>query len=159
MASSNKEIRLPERHGLTNTPLYGVWQHLRAICRENNTNEPGYKYYGAKGIRFCQEWELYSEFYRWASINGYKPGMHIRRKDKTKNYEPDNCFLSTKERGSLNRTIVNPWNLGEISLIEAVEKYSDLGYGGVYSRIYRRKWTLEKALSTPRKYEKKSRKS
>jgi hypothetical protein len=59
--------------------------------RTNNPNDESYKFYGAWGIKICDEWSQFSNFYKWAINNGYRDDLTIDRVDSFKNYEPSNC--------------------------------------------------------------------
>lgn len=51
-----------------------------------------YKFYGAKGIRVCQEWIDNPRLFEiWALHNNYKSNLTIDRVEDNKNYTPDNC--------------------------------------------------------------------
>ena len=79
------------------TPLYGVWKSLRQRC--NNPNDPRYKDYGGRGVTICDEWNDFSNFYKWSMENGYsdeklpsgRNKLTIDRIDNDGNYEPSNC--------------------------------------------------------------------
>ena len=92
-------------HGLSHnkngktTKLYGTWSAMKQRCHNSNTK--GYKYYGAKGIRVCDEWlEDYMNFYNWAMANGYREGLTIDRIDSDRNYEPSNCEWVTRSENT-----------------------------------------------------------
>lgn len=84
-------------HGEAHTPLYEVWHLMKQRCE--NPNNPGYKWYGAKGICVCDEWKDYIGFSNWAYSNGYKDianvprsqRLSIDRIDSNGNYCPENC--------------------------------------------------------------------
>lgn len=80
--------------------LYRAWVSMRQRC--NNPNDTVYKWYGAKGIKVCKEWDDFKIFHKWAMKNGYKKGLTIERKDPTKNYFPDNCAWITKKDQAKN---------------------------------------------------------
>lgn len=87
--------------GLSYSTLYSVWRGM--INRCNNPKAHGYKWYGAKGIKVCDEWnnekDGYVNFYNWSIKNGYKEDkmpsgknkLTLDRIDGTKGYSPKNC--------------------------------------------------------------------
>ena len=82
-------------HGLRKTRLYHVWFNMIRRCY--NEKHCGYKYYGGRGIKVCDEWknDIHS-FFDWAMANGYdKNARHgdctIDRIDVNGDYCPENC--------------------------------------------------------------------
>lgn len=80
--------------------LYRIWQNIKKRC--NKPNHPDYKYYGAKGISLCDEWQDDFEAFRdWALSNGYQDNLTIDRINSRGDYKPDNCqWLSLSENVS-----------------------------------------------------------
>lgn len=81
-------------HGGSSERLFMVWEGMRARCNSPSCRD--YRYYGAKGVRICEEWNDYGAFREWALANGYDPTASfgdytIDRIDPHKNYEPSNC--------------------------------------------------------------------
>lgn len=88
------------------TKLYVMWKNIRQRCYNPKNNS--FKYYGAKGIKMCEDWNIFNNFQLWAKSNGYKEGLSIERIDVSKNYEPQNCkFIPWKEQAH------NKTNTGE----------------------------------------------
>ena len=77
------------KHGLHRHKLYNVWQGLKTRC--NNPNSNRFKYYGGKGIKVCEEWLEFNNFFNWAVTHGYKEGLTLDRLDSEKGYSLDNC--------------------------------------------------------------------
>lgn len=80
-------------------------------CRCNNPKDKAYKYYGAKGVKVCAEWEHdYGAFRDWALANGYDPNAKfqectIDRINPFGNYEPSNCrWVDIATQGRNKRT-------------------------------------------------------
>ena len=94
------------KHGGCGTKLYKIWCAMRR--RTTNSKQWNYQYYGARGIKICDEWKEFAVFQDWALKNGYKDGLSIDRINTDGNYEPGNCrwVLPSKQQG--NRRPFNP---------------------------------------------------
>ena len=89
-------------YALKSKRLYSIWTNIKSRC--NNSNVPGYKNYGGRGIKICSEWqEKFECFYKWAISNGYKDNLSIDRIDVNGNYEPSNCRWVTRIEQSQNK--------------------------------------------------------
>jgi hypothetical protein len=76
---------------------------MEARCRYKSAS--GYKYYGGRGIRVCDEWlKDPASFVSWAVENGYRSGLEIDRKDVNGPYAPWNCrFISHVDNSRVRR--------------------------------------------------------
>lgn len=73
-------------------PLYRAWQGMVKRC--NNPNDTGYKNYGGRGIRVCDRWMKFENFY--ADMGDRPSGKSLDRyPNNNGNYEPGNCRWAT----------------------------------------------------------------
>lgn len=88
-------------HGGYGTRLYRIWKGVLSRCRNESSTD--YKWYGAKGVTVCEEWNEYVNFRDWAISNGYKDDLTIDRIDPFGNYEPSNCRWATIKEQNFNK--------------------------------------------------------
>lgn len=92
--------------------LYSKLQGMKKRCNQPSCAE--YKYYGAKGVKLCEEWNDckygFLSFYTWSITHGYKEGLTIDRINVRGNYEPDNCrYISMQEQINNKRSTIWVW--------------------------------------------------
>lgn len=90
-------------HGASGTRLYRIWKAIKNRC--NNPNNPSYKrWYGAKGVKVCEEWNnSFIPFRDWALSHGYSDDLSIDRINPYGNYTPDNCRWATPIEQARNK--------------------------------------------------------
>ena len=75
-------------------PIYKRWKSMKHRCNDKSKA----KWYRDKGIKVCDEWLEYDNFYKWCIQNGFQKNLDLDRIDDTKGYCPSNCqFISHKE--------------------------------------------------------------
>ena len=136
-------MKLNRTHGMEGTPTYNSWAHMLTRCR--NEKHKQYPQYGGRGIKVCERWLSFENFYE---DMGEKPeGMSIDRIDNEGDYRKDNCRWASQKTQVRNRrnSPTYEWNGEKKSLAELAEMHG-LKWRRVYERI-RNGWTLERALS------------
>lgn len=79
------------RHGMKGTAIYGVWQGMKTRCL--NPNSEKFHAYGGRGIKICERWMDFANFY--ADMGAAPPRCSLDRIDNDGDYEPSNCRWST----------------------------------------------------------------
>lgn len=93
-----------ERHGHavkhSVSPEWYAWQHMKQRCQ--NRNNADYAKYGGRGIKVCQAWETFINFFQ---DMGERPSAKhsLERKDTNGDYTPENCKWATKWEQNCNR--------------------------------------------------------
>lgn len=110
---------------MTNTPLYGLWKTMRKRC--NCVNCQDYKNYGGRGIKVCEEWNDFINFYEWSMNNGYQKGLSIDRIDANGDYEPSNCrWADSITQGRNKRNTVYMEYEGRLLPLQTVAELSGI---------------------------------
>lgn len=128
--------------------LMNIFTGMRKRCY--NTNRQGYKNYGGRGIKICDDWLANRQsFYDWALNNGYKDNLTIDRIDNNGNYSPDNCRWISREEQGYNKTTTHYLTYGGVrkSLIEWAKELN-IDYDVFRSRV-KLGWSMERIISTP----------
>lgn len=75
-------------HNRTGTRAHRIWKNMKNRC--NNPKADNYKYYGGRGIKVCDRWNLFENF---ISDMGDPPTKDhsLDRIDPNGDYSPDNC--------------------------------------------------------------------
>lgn len=98
-----KEMRVSAntKHGYCGTRLYRIWKGVISRCNIKSSTD--YKWYGALGVKVCDEWRNFIAFKDWALSNGYNDTLTIDRINVYGDYTPDNCKWSTISEQNSNR--------------------------------------------------------
>lgn len=136
-------------HGASYTRLYRTWLSMKQRCE--NPNSSVYSSYGGRGIKICDEWRsAFAPFQSWAFANGYRDDLTIDRIDVNGDYCPENCRWADLPTQFNNKrdSICLAYN-GESHSIREWSEITGISAPTIRTRIYTRKWSVEKALSTP----------
>lgn len=144
------------RHGLTDAPEYNLYLKIKSRCLR--PDDPHFQDYGGRGISICDRW-LNGEYGRtgfecFLADVGPRPsrGHSIDRIDNDGNYEPGNCRWATPTQQARNRRSNIYVTVGgaTMSLPDACERLG-LHYPFILSRMARKGWTFERAITQPRR--------
>ncbi len=137
------------------TQIYSTWTAMRQRC--NNLKHPEYKNYGKRGIVVCKRWEKFENFLE--DMGEPPTDKHsIDRIDNDGNYCKSNCRWATlkqQQRNKRNNLFIT--YDGKTQCLAAWAEEFDIKYGTLESRL-RRGWSIGKALTTPVKKSKRSKK-
>lgn len=86
-------------HGMSYTDTFKIWAGILRRCL--NPNFKAYKYYGGRGIKVCDAWLKFENFYK--DMGDRPMNLQIDRIDNDGNYEPGNCRWVTSLVNNLNR--------------------------------------------------------
>jgi hypothetical protein len=94
-------------------PGYQNWDSMKQRCL--NPNNQNYRYYGGRGIKVCEEWLSYSNFFR--DMGAPPPGFSLERIDVNGNYEPKNCKWIPRGEQAKNTRRTNRFSLNGETII------------------------------------------
>lgn len=93
-----------------NPRLYSILKNIKSRCL--NPNHNSFKDYGGRGITICDEWlgrNGFTNFYNWATQNGYQDNLTIDRINVNGNYEPSNCrwiTMANQQKNKRNNVLI-----------------------------------------------------
>ena len=142
-------------HGKSKSRLYILYRGIKERCK--NPKSKIYKWYGAKGIGICKEWdEDFLKFEKWMLDNGYDESLPrgeqtIDRIDTNGDYCPDNCRLITisKQQRNKENNVFYEFN-GEKHLLSEWSEILGIDYLILKSRVGDYGWTIKEALENPK---------
>ena len=142
------ELSASATHRMTGTPEYRAWYSIKDRC--NNPNNEDYHNYGGRGIKVCDRWSKFENFF---SDMGLRPGgMSLDRQDVNGDYEPRNCrWATSKEQARNQRTNLRFTKDGKTRCLAEWCEMLGLNRALIYRRI-RRGETFERAISRKARY-------
>jgi hypothetical protein len=101
-------------HGLTNAPIYHVWENMIARC--TNNKHPSWRGYGGRGISVDERWLDFVTFHK--DMGGtYQKGLTIDRKDNNAGYCKRNCRWAPRSEQILNTRKTRRVTVGGVTMV------------------------------------------
>lgn len=146
---SNAKVHGNATHGQSNTKLYARWASIKQRCY--NPRHPAYKYYGARGIKMCEEWKNdFLKFKEWVDKTANGLDLTVERVDVNGDYCPQNCiWVEMSQQANNRRSNILFTYRGETHNLTTWCDILNLNYKNVHNRIYKLGWSFEKAVTTP----------
>lgn len=131
-------------HGMTNTPTYRSWAHMKSRCSGSGGK---HKWYLNKGISYSTEWEKFENF---LFDLGIRPeGCTLDRIDNDKGYSKENCRWVTMAIQNRNRSSNRYFEYkGRRQCIGDWAVECNISKAKLYRRLSAG-WEFEKAIETP----------
>lgn len=135
-------------HGKSATPIYRRYRDMRNRCE--NPRRLAFKDYGARGIKVCERWKSFENFY---ADMGDPPSLkhELDRIDPNGDYEPGNVRWATDLEQANNRrnTRYVEYRGQKMPLTDAARLAgSIIHWEAAWARI-ESGWAVENALETP----------
>lgn len=87
------------RHGKTGTKIHNAWRNMLQRCYVPSNSS--YEHYGARGIKVCDRWMVFENFY--ADMGDVPDGLTLERADVNGNYELSNCTWADRVEQNSNK--------------------------------------------------------
>ena len=125
--------------------LKKIYCHMKYRCYCPSSR--GYRFYGGRGIKVCDEWKNDpNTFIRWALNNGYEENLSIDRIDSDLDYSPNNCRWISPNDNAKWKSTTNTYTVSGIS--DSGRGWSKrLGLGINFMNRYAKNHTMEETLS------------
>jgi len=131
----NEELRKRSlTHGMSKTKIYNIWILMHRRC--NNPKIKDYPNYGGRGIRVCDHWNRFENFY--ADMGEGPDKLTLERIDNNGNYNSENCKWATrKEQRRNSRNTRKIEYQGKTKYLIEWAKELKISYHALYKRLWR----------------------
>ena len=122
--------------------LHNIWHNMKQRCY--NPKATGFKYYGGRGIKVCDEWNTFILFALWAILNGYNDTLTIDRRNNDIGYCPNNC------RWVEIKTLANNTSRNHVINGKTIAQHADnanINYRTLHNRVTRGGMQIGDALN------------
>ncbi len=130
------------------TAAYRRWCDMHTRCY--NPKSKSFKYYGGKGVRVCESWGQFENFY--ADMGDPPPGRVIDRINSDGDYCKENCRWATTSQQRANQKNTRQITYrGQTRLLFEWAKMLGVRRELIAQRLDRLGWSVERALTIPSK--------
>lgn len=134
-------------HGKRKDPIYAVWNMMVQRCHLESSKY--YQHYGARGIKVCDHWRKFENFYADVGDPPFTRAT-LDRIDNDKGYYKENVRWATYEEQQANTTKCVRYSFrgGELSVTE-IAKLVGMNVNTLRNRLHTYGMTIEDATSIP----------
>ena len=125
-----------KKHGMYGTRTYWAWHNMKQRC--SNPNNMNYKRYGKRGIKVCDSWLDFTNFY--TDMGECPEKMTLERTDNSKGYSLENCKWVSHKTQARNRSN------NKIKLADAEEIRKLYATGNFFERELAKKFNVSRSL-------------
>jgi hypothetical protein len=138
------------KSGSRESGIHRSWRAAKSRCF--NPNDKAFKYYGGRGIIMCSNWADSFVNFLQDMASGWAPGLTLDRVDNKKGYEPGNCrWVSWKDQQNNRRNNRLLTHLGVTHTLTQWAEQLGIPERLLSSRLNGLKWSVEKALTEPKR--------
>lgn len=130
-----------KRHGKFGSRVYNTWCGMIQRCL--NPNHTMFKRYGGRGIKICELWYDFNNFYK---DMGERPDKHsLDRINNNGDYFKENCRWATQKQQSQNKNFKTITHNNQTLTTKQWAEKIGITHECLITRL-KRKWPIEKAL-------------
>lgn len=136
----------PRRVPAPGAALRSIWHGMKSRCER--PADPKFPRYGARGIKVCERWQTFANFY--ADVGDRPSSQHtLERKDNNGDYEPSNVVWALPVQQANNRrTSMHVEIGGRTQTLAQWCREHGVSVGRTWARM-QRGWSPLRALTEP----------
>lgn len=138
-------LKIDGKHGSCAAPEYHIWVGIRTRCL--TASNKAYKHYGGRGIKICERWGEFNNFF---ADMGQRPSPKhsVERVDNNGDYCPENCVWAVQKAQARNKRTNRYITFnGETLCLKDWSLKLKIPHSTLSKRLA--KWSLEKAFTQP----------